>query len=240
MVELAQINIEHLLKMCHHFLDVHIAPIDNATGMKGIKEFHQIGLRSGPYHARVYIHRFRILGFQIFLEPIDFLLQVHDEHVVGHDKGNSLVLGGRKLFVRDKMIGFHGEAKVMVPAYKVFVILGCGPSSIVVVKFNVVGEKGLVAAHLLFVVFDQNLIGIPGPFALDIEDLVIINEFAEDHRFDVLEKIDLGALGGERFPINFLAEFQKTFLHDLLPVFGLSQNVLVLLFQLVQLVLKFQ
>src|SRR5690606_40832786 len=103
------------------------------------------------------------------------------------------------------MIGFHGEAQVMVPTYKVFVILGCGPASIVIVKFNVVGEKVLVEAHLLFVVFDLDLIGIPGTFALDVEDLVIIDELAEDHGLDVLEKLDLSTLGGKRFPEDLLA-----------------------------------
>src|SRR5690606_16710183 len=98
------------------------------------------------------------------------------------------------------MVGFHGAAQVMVPADKVFVVLGGGPSTIIVVKFDIVGEKGLVAVHLPIVVLDLDFMGIPGPLALDVEDLVIIDELTEDLRFDVLEKIDFGALGGKGFP----------------------------------------
>jgi len=179
------------------------------------------------------------LGFQVFLEPIDLLLEVDDQHVVGHDKGYGLILGGRKFPVRDEMVGFHGAAQVMVPADKVFVVLGGGPSTIIVVKFDIVGEKGLVAVHLPIVILDLDLMGIPGPLALDVEDLVIIDELTEDLGFDVLEKIDFGALGGKGFPIHFLAEFHQAFLHYFLSVLGLAKNVSVFLFQTVQLVLKF-
>src|SRR5690606_29995751 len=90
-----------------------------------------------------------------------------------------------------KLITCNGQGQIIITPYKILFIHGHGPTTVVIVKLDMVGKKAIITLDLLAEVLDLVVVGAPGSFAIAIEYCIIINHFAVDLEFYVLEEINI-------------------------------------------------
>src|SRR5690606_27162121 len=152
--------------------------------------------------------------------------------------GHGRILIGREYLVRDEVIVVDGNAQFVLTTKKVFIVPGPGPTTIVIVKFKVVGKKTFEPYHLLPVVLDQVFKGPAGPFAFYVEELVVIDELAVEMGLHVLEKLDFILWGSKILIDHFLSEPPQIPGHQASPGLRFKENVPLAILQLIQLILK--
>lgn len=147
---------------------------------------------------------FWVIG--MVLQICDLLLQVDDEHVVGHDGGHGQVLAGGELLVGEKVEGIRRHAQVRPPPDEILVIEGGGAPAVVMVEFEVVVEIDLEPVDLGIEVLDLELGAAARPLALDAVQLTVVDELAEYLGLDVLEEVNLVPFGREALVHDFTSE----------------------------------
>ena len=109
---------------------------------------------------------------------------------LGHNGGHRTVLTSGELVIDQKVEGFQGHAQVPVAPNKILFVHGHGPTSVIVIEFQVVVKEGLQLIDLLLEILDLGHILSPRAFALDTEEPDVIDQLAKDLGLDMLEKID--------------------------------------------------